>query len=371
MKKKWIILLVIGAILIVFFIMLPSLVTRYVNKVLADIPGYTGSISDVDMHLYRGAYKVHDLKLFKVNGNERIPFIDIPETDLSIQWDALFKGSIVGEIKFQNPKVNFIGGDEQEGQSGDDVDWTKPIKGLMPVRINKLEIVNGNIVFYDFSTDPKVDLQLDSLNLVATNLNNVENVGEDLPATVNATARTIGSGDLSLKMKINPLMKIPDLDLTMELENVTMPSLNDFFDAYANVDVERGTFNLYTEIVIQDAQLTGYVKPIAENVHLIDLEEDIKKPLKAAWEAVVSAIGEVFENQPRTQIATQIPLEGDLTNVEASIWPTVWNIFRNAFFQAFTKNTNNSIDFSSIQETLSGDGNSDNRKQRKDKKNKR
>ena len=74
--------------------MLPYFVTRYVNKVLADIDGYEGSISDVDIHLIRGAYSIHDLKLFKVNGHEKVPFIDIPTTIfllngphfLRVQW---------------------------------------------------------------------------------------------------------------------------------------------------------------------------------------------------------------------------------------------------------------------------------------------
>lgn len=370
MKKKWIILSIILGLLVVFFIMLPSIVTRYVNRVLADIPGYTGSVSDVDMHLYRGAYKIHDLKIFKVEGNREIPFVDIPSTDLSIEWSALFDGEIVGEIKFENPVLNFIAGKEEEGQSGEDVDWTEPIKELMPVRINKLEIVNGAIVFYDFSTEPKVDLRLESLNLTATNLNNAEDEQEALPSSVTATATTIGGGELSLVMKLNPLKVIPDLDLNMELENVNMPALNDFFEAYARVDIEKGNFNLYSEIVVRESQLTGYVKPIAEDVQVVDLEEDKDKPVKLLWETVVSAVGQLFENQPRSQVATQVPLRGDLSQVETAVWPTVWNIFRNAFFEAFTKNTDNSVEFESAATGEKTENKaSEKRDNKKDKKN--
>lgn len=351
MKKKWVVLLVILGMLALFFIMLPSIVTRYVNKVLADIPGYRGSISDVDMHLYRGAYKIHGLKIFKIEGNKEIPFVDIQSTDLSIEWDALFEGSVAGEIKFEKPVLNFISAQGESGeageQSGEEVDWTEPIKELLPVQINKLEILNGSIVFYDFSTDPKVDLRLGSLNLVATNLNNAEKNEERLPSSVTATARTIGNGELSLGMKMNVLKQIPDVDMNMKLENVNMPALNDFFEAYAKVDIEKGNFNLYTEIVIRDARLTGYVKPIAEDVQVVDLKEDKNKPVKALWETLVSAVGQIFENQPRGQVATRVPLHGDFNNVKTSIWPTVWNIFRNAFFEAFTKNTDNSVEFNS------------------------
>src|SRR5690349_7124952 len=131
-SKKYIIIGSILALLIIGRLLLPYFVTRFVNKTLADIPGYTGSISDVDISLWRGAYVIYDLKLLKIEGNEKIPFIDIPASDLSVEWSALFKGSVVGEVIFENPKLNFIGGDkknaqgETTNQTGEDVDWTEP-----------------------------------------------------------------------------------------------------------------------------------------------------------------------------------------------------------------------------------------------------
>ena len=47
-KTIWIILGTILLLLVVGRLMLPYFVTRYVNKVLANIDGYEGSISDVD-----------------------------------------------------------------------------------------------------------------------------------------------------------------------------------------------------------------------------------------------------------------------------------------------------------------------------------
>ena len=99
-KKVWIILGSVLVLLIVARLMLPYFVTRYVNKVSADIDGYEGSISDVDIHLIRGAYSIHDLKLFKVNGHEKVPFIDISTIDLSVEWSALFKGVSSGRSHF-------------------------------------------------------------------------------------------------------------------------------------------------------------------------------------------------------------------------------------------------------------------------------
>ncbi|HZB13603.1 MAG TPA: DUF748 domain-containing protein, partial [Chryseolinea sp.] len=311
-KTIWIILGSILLLLVVGRLMLPYFVTRYVNKVLANIEGYEGSISDVDIHLIRGAYSIHDLKLFKVNGHEKVPFIDIATTDLSVEWPALFKGSFVGEVVFEKPQLNFIGGDGDENkkpgndtQTGENVDWTKPIKELMPLQINRLEIVNGSVFFYDFTTKPKVDIHLDSLQLIATNLNNAENENVRLPSNVIATAKSLGGGRLSINMDINVLKEIPDLDLNLKFEQINMPALNDFFVAYSKVDIERGTFNLYSELVVKDSKISGYVKPLAQNIKIVDWDKDKENPINLVWQGIVSAVAEFFENQKEDQFATK------------------------------------------------------------------
>jgi hypothetical protein len=347
-SKKW---YWIGGILLVLIaarLSMDYFVTRYVNKVLSDLEGYRGSIYDVDIHLYRGAYTIDSLKVFKVDGNGEVPFVDIPRTDMSVEWNALFEGSVVGEVTFDQPELNFIGGSEGDStanQSGADVDWTKPIKELMPLKINRMEINDGVITFHDFTTKPKVTISLTDLDAVATNLNNASKQEERLPSTISASATSIGGGRLILNMGINVMKEIPDMDLDMKFEQVNMPALNDFFKAYAKVDVERGSFNLYSEITIDSGIVAGYVKPIAVNVKVLDLEEDKDKPLNLLWQGIVGMVTEVFENQKEDQFATKVPLQGDLNNIDTRVWPTVWNIFQNAFVQAFDRNTDNTVQF--------------------------
>jgi hypothetical protein len=248
---------------------------------------------------------------------------------------------------FHDPVLNFIGGnqtDTTENQTGEDVDWTEPIKKLIPFRVNRLEVQNGTLTFYDLTTKPKVDVSLTELQMLATNLNNARNQSERLPSTVNLTGTSIGGGHLRLEMQLNPLKKIPDADMNMSFENVDMRALNDFFKAYARVDVTSGTFNLYSEIAIDSGIVTGYVKPIAQNIKLLDIKED-KNPANLLWEGIVSVIKDVFKNQKENQFATRVPIVGDLNDPDVAVWPTVWNVFRNAFVQAFEHNTDNTVRF--------------------------
>src|SRR5690606_34992077 len=103
-NKKWAIVTVILVILVVARLCLPYFVTRYVHKVLADIEGDEGSIEVVYFSLWRGAFVIHHMKLDKVQGEVALPFIDLPNMDLSVEWEALLDGAIVGTIRLQSPK---------------------------------------------------------------------------------------------------------------------------------------------------------------------------------------------------------------------------------------------------------------------------
>lgn len=363
MHKKWVLIVIaVIAVLLLLSAGLPYFVTRYINRVLNNMPDYGGSVADVDISLYRGAYAIDELKIFKTSGNKEIPFIDIPRADFSVEWKALFEGGITGEAVLQQPTINFI----NKEQAGEKIDWAKKIEDLFPIRINRFEVVNGTVTYLDFSTEPKVDLRLAELNIVATNFANVEEPAdtedreqtgnqetaaaenarkEALPATVMATATSIGGGQLKVDMRLNPLKRVPDLDMDFRFENVNMPALNDFFRAYAKVDVERGNFSVYSEMTINDGIVRGYVKPVAENVEILDREKDDQNAISLIWQSIVEFATEIFKNKSEDQLATQVPLSGDLNNVETSVWAAIWNIFSNGFVQAFNKSTNNSIEF--------------------------
>jgi hypothetical protein len=358
MNRTWRVVLIVLVLLVAFRLSLPYFVTRYVNKVLNELEGYRGSVHDVDIHLYRGAYQIDSLKVFKIQGNKEIPFINIPLTDLSIEWQALMKGSLVGEITFEKPVINFIGekkeaekkdNDEQpaEEQTGKEVDWTEPIRKLMPFDINRLTVNDGTIAFYDLSTEPKVDLFLHNLQLEALNLNNASDNPEDLPSRVYLQALSIGNGQLNLAMKINVLKEIPDLDMDVRFENVDMKALNDFFQAYARVDVQDGIFNLYSEVAVSEGIITGYVKPLFNGLKVADAKEDQEQPAQLVWESVVDFLAEVFENQKKDQFATRVPLEGHISEVNTTFWPVLWNVFSNAFVEAFENNTDGTITLAS------------------------
>ena len=72
------ILIGLVALLLIARLLLPYFVLRYLNRTLADLGDYTGHVDDVNIALLRGAYQIVGLKIEKVDGKQRQPFVSIP-----------------------------------------------------------------------------------------------------------------------------------------------------------------------------------------------------------------------------------------------------------------------------------------------------
>lgn len=157
-----------------------------------------------------------------------------------------------------------------------------------------------------------------------------------MPSTLVVKGDSIGEGNLVLKGRLNILKEIPDMDIYTQLENVHMQALNSYSNAYAALDFKGGTVNVYSEFIIKDNQVSGYVKPIAKNISLVDLSKEAN-PVKVAWESVVSTIVTIFTNQRNDQFATRIDLSGSLSKINTNTWSAVAGIIKNAFLSAVKK----------------------------------
>lgn len=96
-----------------------------------------------------------------------------------------------------------------------------------------------------------------------------------------------------------------------------------------------------------NGKLEGYVKPIIQNLQVLDWEKEEESFLNKVWQGIVEGITQIFNNKEKDQIATKTPISGDLNNLDVGVWPTVWNIFKNAFIEALSKQVEGTIDFES------------------------
>ncbi|WP_291966410.1 DUF748 domain-containing protein [Maribacter sp.] len=342
-KKRYIIPILLVVFLLILRLSLPSLAKNYVNKVLADIPGYYGHVEDIDISLIRGAYTIHGMYLNTVNGNNELPFLDIKETDISVEWNALFHGKIVSEIEMTEPTILYVFEDQQDTTGvADTEDWSKALTDLVPIDINQFTVKNGKFAFLQLQADPNIDLHLANVQLSASNLRNVVEKTRTLPSNIHATATSIGNGNVVLDGKMNLVKEIPDMDISFSLESANAKALNDFTNYYAGIDFDEGSFDLFGELAIADGYMKGSFKPILKNAKLIGKDDGF---LKTLWEGFVGFFKFILKNHKQDTLATKIPVEGDLNNVKTKILPTVTRIFRNAWIQAYKDVVDNDLSF--------------------------
>jgi hypothetical protein len=349
-NRMWRVVLVVLVLLVAFRLTLPYIVTRYVNNILNDLEGYRGSASDVDIDLYRGAYQIDSIRIFKLSQNQEIPFLEIPLTDLSIEWSAVLNGAFVGDVAFENATLHLLAEEKSDSVLVADnsavrtgrlssVNWIEKIKRLMPVEINRLRVRDGKVIFTDPSTTPGVAMFLNNVQLDALNLTNAKDNPEPLPSRIYMQALSIGNGQLNVAMKANVMKEVPDVDMDLRFERVNLRALADFFEAYANMEVQQGEFNMYSEVSVIDGNISGYVKPLFQELQVSQDKPHDNSAHQILWDSMVNFLTDAIENQKTNEFATRVPVTGQISSVDHAFWPALWNIFSTAFVEAFDQNT--------------------------------
>ncbi len=330
------ILLYVVLALIAIRIALPFVLLHFLNKRLADIPNYYGQAEDLDLALIRGAYRIENVFLDRVDSTtqERTPFIGAESIDLSVEWKALFHGSLVGELVIERPLVNFTKDKVEPAQVQRDTSSLGDLlKDLMPLQINRVEAHRGEIHYIDPTSSPKVDVKMDAVELLALNLRNSYDSTVVLPASLRADANVYG-GTFVLNMKLNPLERDPTFDLDVSMKDMQLPLFNDFFQAYANVDVNRGTFGLYAEIATKERQFAGYVKPIVHDLDVLGPEDKGDTFFRKLWEGIAGTAGAILTNPREDHVATKLEFTGRLDDPNVHSWYAIIDLIRNAFIRA-------------------------------------
>lgn len=328
-------LIVVAALIFIADLIAPILLRDYVNKVLNESPGYRGRVDAITCHFWRGAYTLHRIDISKTSGNVPVPLYSSEAVDLSVEWRALWNGALVGEVEMEKPVINFVGGSTDAAtQTGEDRDWTKVVRALFPLKINRLAVRDGQVHYRAFNTDPKVDIYLKDVEGEVTNLTNSLKLSKSLAAAVNVTARGEKSGNLLVKANIDPYADKATFSLNSSLTKLNITELNDFFLAYANIDIKHGVVDVYSDLDVRKGQVSGYVKPLAREIEFLDLAKDSEDPLHLVWQSAVAFVAEIFTNQSKDQLASKIPIRGSIDSPETKSLRAFVSLFKNAFIEA-------------------------------------
>ena len=338
-RRFFLVLLILGVILLIGRAIMPWGVRKYVNRTLDRNELYEGRIGQVQIHLWRGAYSIHEIRINKRTGNVPVPFFSAKQLDFAIEWKALMHHRVVGRLLMLQPEINFVDAPtEDEAQTGAGAPWLQIIRDLFPFKINSAIIRDGSVHFRAYQKQTPVDVYLSSVEGTIDNLGNIRDQTNPLVSTVQAKAVAMDQAKLDFKMTLDPFSYRPTFHMALRLVGLDVTKINDLAMAYGKFDFKRGWFDLVIETDAKEGQLTGYVKPLFRDLKVFSLAQDIKEdnPLHFLWQALVGATTTILKNQPRDQFGTLIPFAGDASGAtKTDVLATIGNILRNAFVRAY------------------------------------
>lgn len=332
------VLFILILLLVVLHLALPSIAEREVNKRLANMGDYSGRVEHVSLALWRGNYTLHNLTITKRNSEIPVPLLEAPEVNISLSWRNLIHGGIVAEVEFVEPVVNFVDGEGDDNQSGAGVDWRERLENLVPIHLNDVTIRNGTVVFNNFVSKPQVDITTSQVNADIHNLTNVRDAEGQRVAELNATATVFESGRLESQAQFDPFNRPDTFSFALRILDIDVTQINDFTQAYANLDFESGNGELVLELEAENGRVTGYAKPLFQQLQIFNWEDETgemkENPFRIAWEAIAEVVTEIFTNQPADQFGTRIEISGNIDDPDTSTFSAVIGIVRNAFGEA-------------------------------------
>lgn len=335
------ILATIVVLLVALHIALPYLVRDYLNEKLANMGDYRGQITDVDLALWRGAYKINGLKIVKVDGKVPVPFVDAPLVDLSVSWHSLwYDHAVVAQVRFFKPQVNFVdgGANKQNSQTGKGTDWRAQLGKLLPITLDEVQINDGRITFRNFNSKPPVNMNATNVEASIYNLTNVVDNKGKRDARFEGKALLLGQAPLETSATFDPLSNFEDFEFRLRARDLELKRMNDFASAYGKFDFNAGHGDVVIETPPTRAS-SGLHQTAAARRRRVQLatgcREQNKGIFRSIWEALVGGTETVLKNQGKNQFATRVELSGSVHQQDISAFEAFLQILRNGFIQAF------------------------------------
>ncbi len=323
------------------YIFTPAIIRYHLNyNVLNQLGEYRGRVKDVDVALFDGAYVLKDIYLHKITGNSRIPFFAADNIAISLSWEALRHGEILVRTDIERGVLNFLDAKKESNrQIGKGTNWLQAFENVLPTTLHTLHLIDSEITFQNFDTQPKVDIRMTNINAQISNLTNVkDDLGQRI-STASLDANVLGEGVITAKADVDPF-NFNDFALSFSVRNIALKRLNDFSMAYGGFDFKEGRGEVFVELVADDGKLDGYVKPLFEDVDVLSWSQDVKKqndgPIQVLWESLLGTVKTVLTNINTGKVATDIHITGTVSAVEVNTWQALWGLVRNAFLDAIS-----------------------------------
>jgi membrane protein len=333
--------------LVITKVVLPTLLTWLVNVSLRRLPGYRGRVRRISLHFAVPSIVVRHLSLSKSNGTTPQQSLTIRSVVVGSQWRKLLTGALVGFIRIDSPRLFFRLDTRQDKSGGGDtkleperehtvsqheVSWQERVKQLPAFRLSSVVLTQGELHLQGISGQADVDIRTDRFDLRLENLTNSIKLSPTLMARATCNARVMANGTLALRAAGYPLAAAPTFDVDFQSNNINLVEVRKIIETIAEIDVQRGSADLYVEAAAADGQIQGYAKPIFDHLELKALQNSGFWGKMKTWAA--KAAVKLGRNKRKDRVSTRIDFGGSLDDPQLNIIDAIIRFIRNGFMTA-------------------------------------
>lgn len=342
----WIIIVV----LVVVRLFLPQTIKYGINWFLGNkIESYQGHIDDFDLALLRGGYQIEHLKIWKKDRSKDDAFIYVEKINASLAWKALFDKRILADVKIQGAHVYILDTKYKEKKKiAPEKVWRAWLHKLVPLKIESFYLLNSSVEYKNPDLKTPVTILVDEINIQARNIENVKDIKDPLPTTVEISARLQKDAKIKGNARLNLTSPSPQIDGNLKMDRLNLTKFNDIFSAYGPITFKGGYFSAYSEVALRNERYKGYVKPFFEDLDFISPNEKFESP-KQFFIEMGAALGNlILRNEKNKTVATKFDFEGSTKNQKIDTVAAFWKLMSNAFVEAIKKSLEGSISLKSV-----------------------
>ena len=191
-------------------------------------------------------------------------------------------------------------------------------------RIGELSIENGSVAYTDRTLSPAFTTSFDELSGSVIGISNIPpqqgkvslrgKVGRVGNLDFQGTLGTLGTDDVS--------------DLTLAMDNLSLPELSPYFGRYLGYDVDSGKLNLNLDYEIAGSKIDASNVVIMDRLELgqvVASDEAVNAPVK---------LGLALLRDRNGVIEVDLPVSGDLSDPDFSVGQVVMRAFVNLLVKA-------------------------------------
>jgi Domain of Unknown Function (DUF748) len=308
----------------------------FLTRKLNESSNFEGSFEEIDFRLFQGRAALRGVHITTLSQGRRVVKAHCREVSIHVQWRDLLHGTLVGRVRLRKPHIEIFADRESDRGGKPQTDallaLCRETQRFMPFRLRSLEVSEGSIEYVSQFTSPSFKLALDKISISAANLTNI---ASSALAHIFAEGRITRNGRFWMQLTLPSPSDALTFDLQAGLNRVNLVDLNDVLRAFAKFDVKRGNCSIHAEFNVEQGRYQGFVQPRFQDLDVFAWQKDHGKGLfQICRQAAIAFLAALLKNQPRDELALNIPISGTFDDPDVDTWAAVGSLLRNMFVRS-------------------------------------